>query len=95
MEDRIANVEKALARLEVKADHLDSGMSKVLENQERSLATIQRALHGDFDHHGLVVKTDRLEGWRKRQTKFIATLFTVTLPLALSALWDMANGGTK
>tara|TARA_R110002095_G_C4251957_1_gene240459 strand:- start:49596 stop:49880 length:285 start_codon:yes stop_codon:yes gene_type:complete len=93
MEDRIANVEQMLARLEVKADHLDDGMERVLENQERSHVTLQRALHGDLEHPGLVVKTDRLEGWRKRQTKFIATLFTVTLPLALSRGWEIMTGG--
>lgn len=92
MEDRIGNVERALARLEVKADHLDASMERVLSNQERSHANLQKALHGDIEHPGIIVKTDRLEGWRKRQGKFIATLFVVTLPLALSGAWNLMRG---
>jgi hypothetical protein len=94
MDERIGNVEQSVVRLEVEMAHLQVGVAKILDNQDRNHRCLRKALYGSLEHPGLIVRTDRLEGWRKRQGKFIAVLFTVTLPLAIARAWGLFTGGS-
>lgn len=92
MEDRMANVEQSLARIEVRAAHLEKRIEEILENQRVNHLTLHKALHGTGDTPGLVVRVDRLDGWHKRQARAIGLLLTVTLPLLAARVWDMVTG---
>lgn len=85
MDDRLSNVERSLARLEVKVELL-------LANQQTHHTAMQRALHGSNGTPGLVVRVDRVEEWRSRMNKITAMLMGAVLPLVATAAWGALRG---
>lgn len=92
MDDRIANIEQALARLEVRAAHLEEGMTKVLAGQMKQQRTLERALHGTGDSPGLVLRTDRIEQWKARHAKMAVIILGALVPLVAVKVWALVVG---
>lgn len=94
MDHEINTVKQSLTRLEVEVAHIQADILEVLKQQEQLNTCLRYAMHGTPKYPGLMVRTDRLEGWRKRQTQLLVLMFTVVCPLAFSRVWEaIAAGG--
>lgn len=94
MEDRMANVERALARLEVKVEHVDNRTDELLKGQAATQEAIQRGFHGTGDTPGLVVRVDRLTQWKSRHAKITMVVLGALLPLMAARIWELVIGQT-
>ncbi len=93
MEDRLVELERTVARIEVQVQNVDTRLTEILASQAENKMMLIRALHGRNGDPGLVVRTDRLEQWKARTSKVTGLILGAVSLLFVNRAWDIFTRG--